>query len=460
MRGFGDDQITRTKKANTTVLQALEDGEWHRFNEIVEITKMSPATVSKYLKGFKKEVEKKRDLRSGKYPIPVSYKLTDLGQKTLAERKTLDHIETPNKTFFEAENKNTLPEMLLGARQDIAQLIPVKSWYDLSPEGKVFIDTLLVFDEEHKEKMTAIVNELKQRKEWPEIYLGTLCSEFVDLFKSVIRTADNTETAKQREMCEKTDLVRVRDMILEEKKALNFEATLLLHFDGKKVVKAVNWEKLLQNVEKGDSIMNQGYNEYKEAISKPGLGRKSWTIETAIIDIRNTETTELPNFLTKSLKVSLPEIENIRKDPWNVLNSPSKLKEALVQRLTERIAVTKGFNHDQHTYLPPSKDEIREAKAEVRKTIEEMLKDGIIEIAPLYLFKLDKEKAKEAQSKAQKSYPSPYGSFIAQAFGLNSDSQEKVNDDNCKGKTDRYHPRELANLSYEGKIDKASQNQH
>jgi DNA-binding PadR family transcriptional regulator len=414
MRGFGDDQITRTKKAKTTVLKALEDGEWHRFNEIVEITKMSPATVSKYLKGFKKEVEKKRDLRSGKYPIPVFYKLTELGQKTLAERKTLDHIEAPNKTFFEAENKNTLPEMLLGARQDIAQLIPVKSWYDLSPEGKVFIDTLLVFDEEHKEKMTAIVNELKQRKEWPEIYLGTLCSEFVDLFKSVIRTVDNTETAKQREMREKTDLVRVRDMILEEKKALNFEATLLLHFDGKKVVKAVNWEKLLEDVKKGDSLMNQGYEDYREDISKPGPGRKNWTIETAIIDIRNTETTELPNFLTKSL----PEIENIRKDPWNVLNSRSKLKEALVQRLTERIAVTKGFNHDQHTYLPPSKDEIKEAKAEVRKTIEEMLKDETISIEPIFLFRLNKNKAKEAQSKAKKGYHSLIGSFVEKAFQL------------------------------------------
>jgi DNA-binding HxlR family transcriptional regulator len=416
MRGFGDDQINRTKKAKTAVLKALEDGKWHRFIEVVEITKMSPATISKYLKAFKKEVEKKRDLRSGKYPIPVSYKLTELGQKTLAERKTLDHIETPNKTFFKTENKDTLPKMLLGARQDIAELVSVESWYDLSPEGKVFIDTLLVFDEEHKEKIATMVNELKRKKEWPEVYLGRLCSEFVDLFKGVIRAAGNTGTAKHEEMRSKTGLVQVRDMIMEEKRALNFEATLLLHFDGKEVVRAVNWEKLLQDVEKGDSLMKQGYEDYREAISKPGVERKNWIIDTAIEDIRNTETNELPTFLAKSLSASFSEIGDIVKDPWNVLNSSSKPKEALVQRRTTDISITKGFNHDQQSFSLPSKDEIKEAEVEVRKTIEEMLKEGIIEIAPIYLFKLNKEKAKEAQLKAKKGYPSPIAVFAERAF--------------------------------------------
>lgn len=418
MRGFGDDQITRTKKAKTTVLKALEDGKWHRFNEVVGITKMSPATVSKYLKAFKKEVEKKRDLRSGKYPIPVSYKLTELGMKTLAERKTLDHIETPNKTFFETEDKDTLPEMLLGARQDIAELIPVKSWYDLSPEGKVFIDTLLVFDEEHKEKMTTIVNELKQKKEWPELYLGHLCWEFVELFKSVIRTAESAGTAKQKEIRDKTDLVQVQDRIMEEKQALNFEATLLLHFDGKEVVRSVNWEKLLQGVEKGDSAIKQGYDKYREAISKPGLERKNWIIDKAIENIRDTETIELPKSLTKVLNASYSEIEPIVKEPWNVLSNPSKLKETLVRRLTSHIAITKGFNHDQLKYSPPSHDEIKEAEAEVRKTIEEMLNDGTISIEPIFLFKLNKEKAKEARSKAQKGYPSPMDVLLEKAFPM------------------------------------------
>jgi DNA-binding HxlR family transcriptional regulator len=423
VRGFGDDQIKRTKKAKTTVLKAMEDGKWHRFNEVVEITKMSSATVSKYLKTFKEEVEKKRDLRSGKYPIPVFYKLTELGMKTLAERKTLDHIETPNKTFFKTENKDTLPKMLLGARQDIAQLVPVESWYDLSPEGKVFIDTLLVFDEEHKEKMATIVNELKEKKEWPEVYLGSMCSDFVELFKSVIRTAENAGTAKHKEMRDKTGLVQVRDMILEEKQALNFEATLLLHFDGKEVVRAVNWEKLLHDVEKGDSAMKQGYDEYREAISNPGIKRKNRIIDTAIEDIRNTETNELPRFLAKSLNASLSEIGNIVKDPWSVLSSPSKLKEALVQMLTSDISITKGFNHKQHSFSPLSKDEIKEVEVEVRKTIEEMLRQGIIEIAPIYLFRLDKEKAKEAQSKAKKGYPSPFAVFAERAFQLSREGK-------------------------------------
>jgi DNA-binding HxlR family transcriptional regulator len=416
MRGFGDDQITRTKKAKTAVLRALGDGEWHRFNEVVETTKMSPATVSKYLKAFKKEVEKKRDLKSGKYPIPVSYKLTELGQKTLAERKTLDHIETPNKTYFKTENEHTLSEMLLGARQDITNLFPVKSWYDLSPEGKVFIDTLLVFDEEHKEKIATIVNELKQKKEWPEVYLGSLCSKFVELFKGVIRTADNTGTAKQKEMRDKTGLVQVRDMIMEEKRALNFEATLLLHFDGKEVVRAVNWEKLLQDVKQGDSAMKQGYDEYREAISNPGVKRKNWIIDTAIDDIRNTETNELPTFLAKSLSASFSEIEDSVKDPWNVLSSPSKLKEALVQRLTLKISTTKGFDPDQQSFSPLSKDEIKEVEVEVRKTIEEMLKNGTISIEPIFLFKLNKDKAKKVQDEAKEGYPSHIAVFTERAF--------------------------------------------
>ena len=42
-----------------------------------------------------------------------------------------------------------------------------------------------------------------------------------------------------------------------------------------------------------------------------------------------------------------------------------------------------------------------------------MVKEGIMEIVPIYVFKLNKEKAKEAKQKAQSGYPSYINAFTA-----------------------------------------------
>jgi hypothetical protein len=52
-------------------------------------------------------------------------------------------------------------------------------------------------------------------------------------------------------------------------------------------------------------------------------------------------------------------------------------------------------------------DEVTEAKAEAKKTVEEMLKDGLMEVVPVYLFKLNKEKANKVRWKAKEGHPSP-----------------------------------------------------
>ena len=74
-KGVGAPQIDQAKESKETILKVLTDREWHRYNEIVENTKLSTATVSKHLKELEKSlVEKRVDIDTGEYPYPTYYR--------------------------------------------------------------------------------------------------------------------------------------------------------------------------------------------------------------------------------------------------------------------------------------------------------------------------------------------------------------------------------------------------
>ena len=98
-KGMGDYQIEKAEKAKWAILEALADGDWHQNKDIREKTELSSRTLDKHLKRLVKipVVERKEDVESGKYPVPVLYRIIspfDTYVKTKLSRELFaDHIE-------------------------------------------------------------------------------------------------------------------------------------------------------------------------------------------------------------------------------------------------------------------------------------------------------------------------------------------------------------------------------
>jgi DNA-binding HxlR family transcriptional regulator len=75
-RGLGNTQIGDYKTAKDKILKVVNDGDWHRYSELTEKTKLSTATLSKHLKELERGiVERCIDVESGDYPPPVFYRI-------------------------------------------------------------------------------------------------------------------------------------------------------------------------------------------------------------------------------------------------------------------------------------------------------------------------------------------------------------------------------------------------
>src|SRR4030067_524879 len=75
-KGIGSYQIGKARKSENEILKALQGGKWHRYQELVELTKLSQPTLSKHLKQLLKGiVERKVDTSGSEYPCPVFYRI-------------------------------------------------------------------------------------------------------------------------------------------------------------------------------------------------------------------------------------------------------------------------------------------------------------------------------------------------------------------------------------------------
>lgn len=74
---MGNYQMYKLIRSRAEILAALSDGQWHRNMELKEKTKLSSRTLAKNLNEMTnlRIIEKKTDVESGKYPVPVLYKV-------------------------------------------------------------------------------------------------------------------------------------------------------------------------------------------------------------------------------------------------------------------------------------------------------------------------------------------------------------------------------------------------
>jgi DNA-binding MarR family transcriptional regulator len=86
------------------IWEALSDGKWHRTKNLIKTTKLTAKTLHKHLKLMLKNttITRKRDVESGRYPIPVLYR---------AHPELLEHLELRRmRKYFSSNIDATLKE--------------------------------------------------------------------------------------------------------------------------------------------------------------------------------------------------------------------------------------------------------------------------------------------------------------------------------------------------------------
>jgi DNA-binding transcriptional ArsR family regulator len=75
-KGVGSYQIGKAQKSESQIFRVLQDGKWHRYQELVRLTGLSQPTLSKHLKNLERGlVERKLETSSSDYPYPVFYRI-------------------------------------------------------------------------------------------------------------------------------------------------------------------------------------------------------------------------------------------------------------------------------------------------------------------------------------------------------------------------------------------------
>jgi predicted transcriptional regulator len=191
------------------------------------------------------------------------------------------------------------------------------------------------------------------------------------------------------------------------------------------------WKRDREKPEEIVRSEEEDYRKKQDAISKPGSARDNWVkaetmqkileIESKMGVIGDSEfvvTGGLEFFLYNQFTKNA---EEAFENPWNVLDTSEKLKKAfidiLVSHLIHDIAFDSDMIHDssKEERANATKDFLKklrskelwaQVEAEATKILDDMLKDGTVEIKPVYLFKFkDKQKALETLARAHMGYP-------------------------------------------------------
>jgi DNA-binding transcriptional ArsR family regulator len=92
-KGVGSYQIGKAQKSEREILKALQDGKWHRYQELVQLAKLSQPTLSKHLKKLERGVvERKLDASGSEYPYPVFYRIRPRHMKHDAHVRALFYV--------------------------------------------------------------------------------------------------------------------------------------------------------------------------------------------------------------------------------------------------------------------------------------------------------------------------------------------------------------------------------
>jgi DNA-binding HxlR family transcriptional regulator len=145
--GMGIYQKNKAHVARQCIYDALSDGQWHRYMELKNATKLSPRTLSKHLENMNSltVVERKEDTESGKYPVPVLYKANDqfLNDYIKPTRMRKHYSDNVNAMLEETKDPLILLDMIL----QFAQVDFIRILQEIQTNKKISGEEILFFEE-------------------------------------------------------------------------------------------------------------------------------------------------------------------------------------------------------------------------------------------------------------------------------------------------------------------------
>jgi DNA-binding HxlR family transcriptional regulator len=200
-KGIGKYQVKKAQKTIMTILRVLSDGKPHQYSELKDKTKLNSPTLSKHLKRLTKMklIERKINLKSGKYPPPVNY---------TAKPATLLQL----KVIFIAEHEMSEIEKII--------LEPKKTPLDVLDQINMKNNAIILWAleqyKENKDVPKEYINFILEIAVW-EPYM-VLTSHLVEASKKIVESIDIEGLQRRNKTTIFLDEIGLKELGLPENK--------------------------------------------------------------------------------------------------------------------------------------------------------------------------------------------------------------------------------------------------
>ena len=144
--GMGNYQREKAYYSQKTIFKILSDEKWHRNMELKTKSKLSPRTLAKHLQRLMelKLIERKEDVESGEYPVPVFYKAVPELIEYIDASVIRDEFSENVVPMLEEEKD---PLSILEIIHDASQLGFIKILEEIRENKKMTYNELLYLEE-------------------------------------------------------------------------------------------------------------------------------------------------------------------------------------------------------------------------------------------------------------------------------------------------------------------------
>lgn len=256
----------KLRNGEEKILRALaKSPHGFRFGEIAKDARLSNPVLSDYLKRLQKEEYVRKDVETRKYLITP---------KGRSELKKIEGIELQSSSA----SFSTFSPCAVAIPMPNPTRLSIKSFPNIFTDEKVVIEGYLSVDNRHRDKIESALEELRKRRA-----LDWIPNFFKDLGEVLIKKQSGYH--EQSEFMEKPRPIEGR--INEERAKLDFEASLLVVFNGKEVAEKIEWSDWFKKAETREKHDEVERKLLKETIEKSKQHRRAW-LENLIIQYLNS----------------------------------------------------------------------------------------------------------------------------------------------------------------------------
>lgn len=319
------------------------------------------------------------------------YSITNLGRKNaallIAHDKIRDSTKMPPEKSLELMLSEILSPMIAtglrnGHLKSVSDAKTVSTLHEVTPEGKAPVDIALWLDPANKGKIEVVTQSLKEG--W---FLESTAYHFVEHCKKAI--VDATASA-YRWNGWASGPPQYQKMIETVRTSLDFDAILMLQFNGKKFAEKYDWQKDLRKYEEHDKIEKEKAEKFTNIVNKAGSTREAWKEYTIL---------EWLTWINRDLEI-------FNNNNHAVSSDTSSLAASIAEHIAGLMKAGKILHEDPK---PPSVEEIM-------KKIQTLIEDGTLKIA--FTLQLDEEKANKKKSDNATQVHEGTGYWIDPAVGL------------------------------------------